>query len=138
MPTSEVIYVGELSTKATHLKSNTNIITDAPIDNNGLGRTFSPTDLLATSLASCMLTIMGIRARDSQLDISGTKAVVTKIMASDPRRVAQIIVEMEILDRNLSSQHKIVLEKAAKTCPVALSLSDELIQTVRFRYSKLE
>ena len=135
MATSEVIYTGELSTEATHLRSSSTITTDAPIDNNGLGRTFSPTDLLATSLASCMLTIMGIRAQESDLDISGTKAMVTKIMQSNPRRVGEIQVEFDVVDRGLTSVQKEVLEKAAKSCPVAISLSDSLKQTVTFKYS---
>ncbi|MCB9186614.1 MAG: OsmC family protein [Flavobacteriales bacterium] len=134
MATSQVIYIGELSTEATHLQSSSTIRTDAPIDNNGLGRTFSPTDLLATSLASCMLTIMGIRANESALDITGTKASMTKIMASNPRRVAEIQIEVEIIDRGLTDTQKTVLEKAARTCPVALSLSESLKQTITFKY----
>ena len=136
MATSEVVYLGELSTEATHLRSSSQIKTDAPIDNNGLGRTFSPTDLLATSLASCMLTIMGIRANESKLDISGTKVGVTKIMASSPRRVAEVIVEFQVKDRGLTETEKKVLEKAAQTCPVAVSLSETLKQTVSFSYTK--
>ena len=136
MVTSEVLYVGELSTEATHLRSSSQLITDAPIDNNGLERTFSPTDLLATSLASCMLTIMGIRANESNIDISGTKADVTKIMASNPRRVEEVKVDLKIRDRDLTDTQKKVLEKAAQTCPVALSLSETLKQTVSFSYHK--
>ncbi|MFM1874584.1 MAG: hypothetical protein RL266_321 [Bacteroidota bacterium] len=136
MATSEVVYLGELSTEATHLKSSSVINTDAPTDNNGLGRTFSPTDLLATSLASCMLTIMGIRANESGWDIVGTKASVTKIMESNPRRVSEIQVRIEIVDRNLSDAQKTILEKAALTCPVALSLSQTLKQEVTFSYRK--
>lgn len=134
MITSKVVYVGELCTKAVHEKSRSEISTDAPTDNNGLGRTFSPTDLLATALASCMLTIMGMRANDSSLNIEGTTALVTKIMSSDPRRVAEIKVEIEIIDRGLSSVNRTVLEKAALSCPVALSLSESLKQTVSFTY----
>ncbi len=134
MPTSTVIYKGELSTEAIHLESDSKLITDAPLDNNGLGRTFSPTDLLATSLASCMLTIMGIRARDSGWDISGTRAEVTKTMASDPRRISRVTVEIEIMDRGMSERQRKILEKAALTCPVALSLSDAVMQNVSFRY----
>jgi uncharacterized OsmC-like protein len=136
MATSHVIYLGELSTEATHLQSSSTIKTDAPTDNNGLGRTFSPTDLLATSLATCMLTIMGIRANESSLNIEGTNATVTKIMGSNPRRVAEVQVEFEIVNRGLTQVQKTVLEKAALTCPVALSLSESLKQTVSFRYRK--
>lgn len=136
MITSKVVYIGELSTKAVHERSNSEINTDAPTDNNGLGRTFSPTDLLATALASCMLSIMGMRANDSQLNIEGTTASVTKIMGSDPRRVAEIKVDVEIIDRGLTKVNRLVLEKAALTCPVALSLSDSLKQTITFSYRK--
>ena len=136
MVISEVVFVGELSTEATHARSSSQLTTDAPIDNNGLGRTFSPTDLLATSLASCMLTIMGIRANESNLDISGTTADVTKVMASNPRRVEEVKVDLKIKDRNLTDAQKKVLEKAAQTCPVALSLSETLKQTVSFSYHK--
>lgn len=136
MVTSKVVYIGQLSTSATHQKSGTEITTDAPTDNNGLGRTFSPTDLMATSLASCMLTIMGIRANESDFDISETTADVTKVMASNPRRVAEVKVDLKIKDRNLTDTQKKVLEKAAQTCPVALSLSETLKQTVSFSYHK--
>lgn len=136
MNTSEIVYIGELSTKATHVRSSSQISTDAPIDNNGLGRTFSPTDLLATSLASCMLTIMGIRANESDIDITESTAYVTKVMASNPRRIAEVKVELKIKDRNLTDTQKKVLEKAALTCPVAQSLSETLTQTVSFSYFK--
>ena len=136
MNTSEVVYLGELSTEAIHIKSSSKISTDAPIDNNGLGRTFSPTDLLATSLASCMLTIMGIRAQDSGWDISGSKAFVKKVMASNPRRVSEIKVQFEVMDRDLTDAQKTILEKAALSCPVALSLSESLKQEVSFSYRK--
>ncbi len=134
MATSEVVYIGELSTTATHLKSSSTLQTDAPVDNNGLGGTFSPTDLLATSLASCMLTIAGIQAAKMKIDISGMKASVTKIMASSPRRVAEIIVDVTLTDRGLTRSQKAALEKAARNCPVALSLSESLKQSIRFTY----
>ncbi|MGB0369085.1 MAG: OsmC family protein [Flavobacteriales bacterium] len=136
MVTSSVTYKNGLTTEAVHQKSGTQIITDAPTDNNGLGRSFSPTDLLATSLASCMLTIMGIRANESSLDIDGTTASVTKIMGSNPRCVAEVQIEIEVKDRDLTDVQKSVLEKAAQTCPVALSLSNSLKQTVSFSYKK--
>lgn len=136
MITSKVIYKGELCTSARHIKSNSEILTDAPVDNNGLGRTFSPTDLLATSLASCMITIMGIRANEWSLNIEGTNANVTKIMASNPRRVSEVKLEIEIYNRGLTTAQKQVLQKAALSCPVALSLSDSLKQTVSFSYKE--
>lgn len=134
MSTSEVIYLGDLSTEATHIKSSSTIRTDAPTDNNGLGRTFSPTDLLATSLASCMLTIMGIRANESQLNIKGSKASVAKTMSSKPRKVSGIQIHLEIRDSGLTKTQKRVLEKAALNCPVALSLSKSLKQEITFSY----
>ena len=137
MSTATVLYEGELSTTARHLKSGSEIQTDAPVDNNGLGRTFSPTDLLATALATCMITIMGIRANEGNMNIEDTKADVKKIMASNPRRVSEVQINLTIADRGLSDLQKKVLEKAALTCPVALSLSPELTQSVVFTYQKV-
>lgn len=136
-PTSIVVYEGELSTQAEHMISGTVIRTDAPRDNQGLGRSFSPTDLLATALGSCMLTIMGINAKTAGIDINGTTAKVTKVMSNQPRRVAQIIVEIDVIDRKLTSKNKATLEKAAMNCPVAKSLSEQLQQEVRFKYVKI-
>ncbi|MCF8257922.1 MAG: OsmC family protein [Flavobacteriales bacterium] len=135
-PTSIVVYEGELSTGASHVQSGTVIRTDAPKDNQGLGRAFSPTDLLATALGSCMLTIMGIRARTAGHDINGTTAKVTKVMGEQPRRVAEVIIEMEVMDRDLAEKDRQALEHAALNCPVAKSLSEHLKQTVRFSYLK--
>ena len=136
MTTTEVVYLGELSTEATHTKSSSTLRTDAPTDNKGLGRTFSPNDLLVTSLASCMLTMMGIRAEESGWDISGSKTGVIKTMGSNPRRVAQIDVTLTIIDRGLTDAQRKILEKTAMGCPVATSLSDNLKQTVTFEYQK--
>jgi uncharacterized OsmC-like protein len=124
--TSEVIYKGKLRTEAKHIRSGNTIITDAPVDNNGNGEAFSPTDLLATSLASCHLTIMGIKARDNNIDMDGAKAEVTKTMASDPRRVAKVEVNIYMPANNYSEKDKKVLMKAAEACPVSRSLSAEL------------
>ena len=136
MPTAIVVYQGELSTDSEHASSGTVIRTDAPKDNQGLGRTYSPTDLLATALGSCMLTIMGIRAKTADIDISGTTAKITKIMADQPRRVSQILVDIAVKDRSLTNKDKSALEHAALHCPVAKSLSEHLIQTVSFSYVK--
>lgn len=135
-PTSIVVYEGELSTGAEHIQSGTVIRTDAPKDNQGLGMAFSPTDLLATALGSCMLTIMGIRARTAELDINGTTAKVTKVMTDNPRRVAEIIVEISVKGSELTQKDRDTLEKAALTCPVAKSLSEHLKQTVSFNYGE--
>lgn len=134
MKTAEIIYLGELRNEATHLRSGTRLITDAPVDNNGKGQSFSPTDLLSVALGTCMITIMGIVADRNSLNISGTKVQITKIMKENPRRVGEIIVELTLPDNKLSQKEKTLLENAALTCPVAKSLSAELKQTVKFDY----
>jgi putative redox protein len=134
MKTSRIKYLGNLRTEATHLLSGQTLISDAPLDNNGKGEAFSPTDLLATSLGNCMLTIMGIVAERHSIDIKGVTVDVTKIMESSPRRVGEIIVEFNMPKNNYSEKEKELLEHAAHTCPVAKSLSSELKQTVTFTY----
>ena len=134
MKTAKITYQGNLRTEAVHLQSGQTIITDAPLDNNGRGEAFSPTDLLSTSLGSCMLTIMGIVAQRHQLDIEGATVEITKKMESNPRRVGEIIVEFTMPKNNFSDKDKELLENAAHTCPVAKSLSAELKQTVVFNY----
>lgn len=134
MQTSKIIYQGGLRTEAVHIKSNEKIITDAPLDNNGKGEAFSPTDLLATSLGCCMLTIMGIVAERNNINITGTEVGITKIMAANPRRVSEIVVEFKMPKNNFSDKEKSLLENAAYTCPVAESLKAELKQTVIFNY----
>ena len=129
-------YIGELRTTSTHLSSGNEIITDAPIDNQGKGEAFSPTDLLASSLASCMLTIMGIAARNRGIKIEGTEVQVQKIMDANPRRVKEIVVEFFFPDELYTDADKKLLEHAAATCPVALSLSPELTQSKIFNYKK--
>lgn len=131
---SKVMYEGELRTKATHLLSGTSIITDAPPDNQGKGEAFSPTDLVATATASCMLTIMGIAARTHHMDISGTAVEVTKIMASNPRRIGEIHCHLIIPDRGLGDKQRLILEHAARTCPVIQSLSSDIRKVIRFTY----
>jgi len=126
MIVSKVTYTGSLHTKATHLKSNSDIETDAPVDNNGKGEAFSPTDLMATSLASCMLTVMGIYARDEKIDISGTVVTVDKKMGINPRRITGIGIDMKIPVRGLSESQKNQLEEKALTCPVLFSLHPEI------------
>ena len=121
---AKCIYKGGLRTEATHLKSKSVIQTDAPVDNNGKGEAFSPTDLLATSLASCILTIMGIRARDHDINMEGASARVTKSMASSPRRVERVQVEIKMPANDYSDKEKKILDKAARSCPVELSLHD--------------
>lgn len=134
MTTSTITYVGDLRTTATHLQSNSTIITDAPTDNHGKGEAFSPTDLVATALGSCMMTIMGIKAAEMQIDLNGMQAEVKKIMSADPRRIAEIVITIT-LPRTLSEREQAILEAAAHTCPVAQSLHPDTKQTVTFYYS---
>lgn len=127
-------YRGDLSCEATHLSSGTQIITDAPPDNQGLGRSFSPTDLLSTSLAACMMTVMGIKARDLGIDLTGSSAQITKVMGGPPRRVTEIGVKLTLKGVPLDAKTRAILENTAHTCPVARSLNPELVQKVEFVY----
>ena len=127
-------YVGELRTESTHLKSSNVIITDAPKDNNGKGNAFSPTDLVASALCSCMTTVMGICANKNQFDLPNSTAHITKIMSSHPRRISKIIVEINFDSNNLSEQNIEKLIAVAKGCPVAQSLSSDLAQEVKFNF----
>ena len=135
MTTSKVTYQGDLRTIAIHLQSNNEIITDAPTDNQGKGEAFSPTDLLATSLASCMLTIIGIKARDMNIDIAGTTAEVTKIMAAEPRRVSEIHV-IVTFNSELDDRTQTIFYNTALNCPVANSIHPDITQNVVFRCAK--
>lgn len=132
--TSTVVYTGNLRTQLTHLYSGNTVITDAPLDNHGLAQAFSPTDLAATSLAACMLTVMGIKARDMHLSIEGTMASVTKVMANEPRRISEIHVHLKFPAGIFSEKDKKVLENTALTCPVARSLHPDIKQTVTFEW----
>jgi uncharacterized OsmC-like protein len=132
--TSEVIYLGGLKTECMHLDSGNRIHTAAPKDNQGDGSAFSPTDLLATSLASCMLSIMGIVAARNEWEIAGAKAMVLKVMAADPRRVSRIEITFEINGQNLDSKARLMLENAALACPVAKSLHPDLEQIINFNW----
>ena len=131
--TSKVNYLGDLRTSAIHIASDKNIITDAPIDNQGKGEAFSPTDTVATALASCLLTIMGIKARDLNIDIKNTTAEVSKVMASNPRRISEIQITVNFT-RNYDQRIKKILEKAALACPVSNSLHPDLKQNILFNW----
>lgn len=133
MLTSKVIYKGELRTEASHLQSNTIINTDAPKDNHGKGEAFSPTDLVATALASCMISIMGIVAlKEGITSIEGTIAEVTKIMLAEPRRIGEIHVKFMFPENDFTDKEKKIYEHAALTCPVAKSLHPDLKQVIEF------
>lgn len=134
--TSKVVYQGELRTIATHLSSGTVIETDAPVDNHGKGERFSPTDLVATALASCMCTLMGIAGRTHNINIDGTECLVEKIMVPDPRRIGGINVTLNFpTDKDYSDKEKAILERAALTCPVFESLHPDMKKHVVFNWS---
>ncbi|MCC5917313.1 MAG: OsmC family protein [Cryomorphaceae bacterium] len=131
--TAKIQYTGNLRTISTHLSSGQTIISDAPVDNQGRGEAFSPTDLAATSLASCMITVMGIYAENSGIDLKGLTAEVTKTMASDPRRISKIEITI-IFPEGLEDKYRLPLERVAKNCPVAKSLHPEIEQIIHFKY----
>jgi putative redox protein len=134
MHSIESKYLGNLRTESTHLLSKNTLITDAPPDNQGLGQAFSPTDLLCTSLSVCMLTLMGISARNHEIEIVGVQTNITKIMASNPRRVAEIKIRFYNFPVALNDRQKEILERAALTCPVAMSIHPDIIQDVSFEW----
>jgi putative redox protein len=134
MVTMTGIYIGELRTEVTHLKSGNKIITDAPPDNNGKGEAFSPTDLTCASLNSCMMTLMGIVANREGINLSGLKSQIVKIMAANPRKIAEIQIVFTHEDLKATTDQKEKLKRAALTCPVALSLNDSIQQVVEFRF----
>ena len=134
MATIKTIYLGELRTENEHVQSGNKVITDAPTDNRGKGEFFSPTDLLATALGSCIMTIMGIKARDNGIDLEGTTVDITKIMASEPRRVAEVVVEFYFPPKGYSEEEKQLVESVAGVSPVPLSLHPDLKQTIRFHW----
>ena len=133
-PTIRTTYNGNLRTEAEHVRSGNKIITDAPVDNHGKGEYFSPTDMLATSLTSCIFTIMGIKAEAAGFSIEGAKAQTWKIMAENPRRVAEIRVEYDFSECNLTEKQQKILEKLVKVSPVPLSVHDDLKQNVSLRF----
>lgn len=132
--TIQTTYLGELRTEAIHVQSGNKLITDAPVDNHGKGETFSPTDLLATSLASCILTIMGIKAQLNGFVIDGAKAKTWKIMSENPRRVAEVKIEFDFSMCTLTDKDKKILEALVRVSPVPLSLHPETKQNVSIRF----
>lgn len=131
--TSKVTYNGELRTTCTHLRSGNEFITDAPVDNNGLGRAFSPTDTVATGLGSCMITVMGIKARDLEVDLKGSVVEVTKHMASDPRRISKIELNFS-LPAKVSPKHRAILQRVGDTCPIHYSLHPDIEKVIAYNW----
>ena len=133
MATSHITYVGDLRTVCIHLQSGTQILTDAPTDNHGEGEAFSPTDLVATALGSCMVSIMGIKSKDLNVDLKDSTVSITKIMQAEPRKIAKIEVILNMAIET-SEKNKTILERAAMTCPVLLSLHPDIEKDVVFNW----
>ncbi|MDQ2718483.1 MAG: OsmC family protein [Bacteroidota bacterium] len=131
--TASIVYTGNLRCQAQHIQSKSEIETDAPIDNRGKGERFSPTDLLCVSLATCMLTTMGIKAGDMNVDLTNAKADITKHMASDPRRVAKIEIFV-FLPENKNEKDKLILEKTGNNCPVAKSIHPDIEVAINYKW----
>lgn len=132
--TVKTTYLGDLRTENIHIQSGSKIITDAPTDNRGKGEAFSPTDMLATALANCIMTIMGIKAMDNGIDLVGTEIEITKIMASGPRRVAEVVMEFNFPKKGYTAEDKRLIESVAGISPVPLSVHPDLKQTVVFNW----
>lgn len=130
--TSKIVYQGDLRTESTHIQSGTKIGTDAPTDNHGKGELFSPTDMVANSLGTCIVTTMAIKAATMNIDLKGTEAEVTKVMVADPRRIGEIKVVLHFPKMEITEKDRTILEKTALACPVAKSLSPELVQSISF------
>lgn len=133
MATSKVTYLGELRTSSIHLQSGSEFVTDAPIDNNGKGEAFSPTDSVANALATCMFTVMGIKAREMNVDISNSTAEVTKVMAAEPRRISEIHITFTI-NAEVDDKTKTILERTGNTCPVHFSLHPDIKKEIVFNW----
>ena len=134
MTSMKAFYMGGLRTEVVHLKSGNKIITDAPPDNNGRGEAFSPTDLTCASLNSCMMTLMGILAERENINLTGLRADIVKVMAANPRKIAEVQITFTHESLIATNIQKEKLKRAAMTCPVALSLSDELKQNIIFNF----
>ena len=134
MDTATITYLGDLRNQAIHARSGQVILTDAPPDNKGRGEAFSPTDLMSTSLAVCMITVMGIAAREKGIPFNNVNARVVKHMHASPRRVARVEVHLTMDGAGLGERERAILENTARTCPVALSLHPDLVQEVSFTY----
>ena len=134
MSEANIVYQNNLRTEAEHIASGEKIVTDAPVDNNGKGEAFSPTDLVAAALGSCMITIMAISANKYDIDVSGTNASIKKIMGSDPRRISEISIDIN-MNKNIEEKDRKRLERAALACPVHKSLHPDLEKKIRFIYS---
>jgi putative redox protein len=134
METAKTKYLGDLRTEITHIRSGSVITTDAPVDNKGKGENFSPTDLVASALGSCIFTIMGIAAREHGFSIDGSTCSVTKIMTEAPRKIGEIKIEFDFTGNDYTDKQKKILDYCVKTCPVSLSLKESVIQNVTLKF----
>jgi uncharacterized OsmC-like protein len=135
METAHTKYIGDLRTEILHVRSGSIITTDAPVDNKGRGENFSPTDMVASALGSCILTIMGIAAREHDFLIDGSTCKITKIMTEHPRKIGEIRIEFDLTGHSYTDKQKKILEYCVKTCPVALSLNESVFQNVTLLFS---
>jgi putative redox protein len=135
METAKTKYLGDLRTEILHVRSGRIIITDAPLDNKGKGENFSPTDLVASALGSCVFTIMGIAAREHNFSIDGATCAITKIMTDNPRKIGEIKIEFEFPANNYTDKQKKILDHCVKTCPVALTLNESVFQNVTLKFT---
>lgn len=131
--TSKITYLGALRTSSIHLQSGSEIVSDAPLDNNGKGEAFSPTDTVANALGSCMFTVMGIKANEMNVDLSNSTAEITKIMAAEPRRISEIHVTFT-MQLSADEKTKTILERTAMTCPVYYSLHPDIKKVITFNW----
>ena len=130
METAKTKYLGDLRTEIIHLRSGSIITTDAPVDNKGKGENFSPTDMVAAALGSCIFTIMGIAALEHSFSIEGSACSITKTMAENPRKIGEIKIEFDFTGKEYSDKQKKILDYCVKTCPVSLSLNESILQNV--------
>ncbi len=134
METAKTKYLGDLRTEIVHLRSGSVITTDAPVDNKGKGEYFSPTDMVASALGSCIFTIMGIAAGEHGFSIDGSSCKITKIMTDSPRKIGEIRIEFDFTAGSFNDKQKKILEYCVKTCPVALSLNESVFQNVKLLF----
>lgn len=136
MATITATYLGNLRTECVHTASGTTLVTDAPVDNQGKGESFSPTDLCATALAACAMTIIGIWGQSHNVDVTGTTIEAVKTMSANPRRIGKIEVVFTMPDREYTDREKLMIERAACSCPVHLSLHPDVEQVFTFNWAR--
>jgi putative redox protein len=134
METAKTKYLGDLRTEIVHIRSGSVIMTDAPVDNKGKGENFSPTDMVASALGSCIFTIMGIAAREHEFSIDGSSCKITKFMSDSPRKIGEIKIEFDFTGNEYTDKQKKILEYCVKTCPVALTLNESVFQNVKLLF----